>query len=289
VRDTHSDMEGQTVSFGEPFETGGGVHLLYPGDPNGPPEEIINCRCYVFPRIDFLSNIGPAPAPKGFTEDRITRTVRPGSLFDGNEQEILDVYAPFAERFPNSKIALVSLEDKSFVQLTDPTNRSLFIRREFEEKGGRLEVEHAYFTLPDKDQSSGIARSFLKDSMDLYKNLDVDRITLQANIDVGGYAWAKYGFIPSQTSWDELRDGMKAQLHFTKQNYDPNTVADLMVVFDNPNPKSLWDIADMTVVEPLLGEKENLGKKFLLGAGWSGVLDMHDMESMTRFSSYVNK
>jgi hypothetical protein len=45
----------------------------------------------------------------------------------------------------------------------------------------------------------------------------------------------------------------------------------------------------MTVVEPLLGEKENLGKKFLLGAGWSGVLDMHDMESMTRFSSYVNK
>lgn len=57
VRDTHKTMEGETVGVGEPFITGSGAQLMYPGDPNGPPEEIINCRCDRSVRIDFLANI----------------------------------------------------------------------------------------------------------------------------------------------------------------------------------------------------------------------------------------
>lgn len=57
VRDTHATMEGQTVAYGEYFTTGAGVQLLYPGDPSGPPEEIINCRCWREPAVDFLKGI----------------------------------------------------------------------------------------------------------------------------------------------------------------------------------------------------------------------------------------
>ena len=58
VRDSHGSMQGQSVGLDEPFVTGNGVRLMYPGDPSGPASEIINCRCHVNTRIDFLSNIG---------------------------------------------------------------------------------------------------------------------------------------------------------------------------------------------------------------------------------------
>jgi hypothetical protein len=50
-------MDGQTVAAGEYFVTGAGNQLEYPGDPNGPPEEIINCRCWREPSIDHLAGI----------------------------------------------------------------------------------------------------------------------------------------------------------------------------------------------------------------------------------------
>jgi uncharacterized protein with gpF-like domain len=46
VRDTHADADGQTVSDNEKFDVGGEA-LEYPGDPNGSPENVINCRCVV--------------------------------------------------------------------------------------------------------------------------------------------------------------------------------------------------------------------------------------------------
>jgi len=57
VRETHRPMDGQVRAEGQSFITGGGAHLLYPGDPSGPPEEVINCRCFREPRIDFLAGI----------------------------------------------------------------------------------------------------------------------------------------------------------------------------------------------------------------------------------------
>jgi uncharacterized protein with gpF-like domain len=46
VRDTHDRADGQTVGMDEPFIVGG-HKLRYPGDPRGPAEEVINCRCAV--------------------------------------------------------------------------------------------------------------------------------------------------------------------------------------------------------------------------------------------------
>lgn len=57
VRDSHEEMDGQVRGLEEPFETGDGVLLDFPGDPSGPPEEIINCRCWVETQIDFLAEI----------------------------------------------------------------------------------------------------------------------------------------------------------------------------------------------------------------------------------------
>ena len=46
TRQSHIDAEVQRVGPDEPFIVGGAA-LMYPGDPNGPPKEVVNCRCCV--------------------------------------------------------------------------------------------------------------------------------------------------------------------------------------------------------------------------------------------------
>lgn len=44
TRETHIEADGQTVDLDDTF-TVGDDELLFPGDPDGSPEEVINCRC----------------------------------------------------------------------------------------------------------------------------------------------------------------------------------------------------------------------------------------------------
>lgn len=57
TRDSHRAMEGQTVDLDQPFTTPSGFKMMWPGDPNGPPEESIQCRCVTAIRIDFMADV----------------------------------------------------------------------------------------------------------------------------------------------------------------------------------------------------------------------------------------
>lgn len=58
-------------------------------------------------------------------------------------------------------------------------------------------VRHEVFDLPDSIKGGGLAAEVTRSSLAEYDNLGVDAVTLNANIDVGGYAWATYGY-----GWD---------------------------------------------------------------------------------------
>jgi SPP1 gp7 family putative phage head morphogenesis protein len=45
VRPTHQAMQGKIIKMGEMWVLPSGASLRHPGDYNGPPQEIINCRC----------------------------------------------------------------------------------------------------------------------------------------------------------------------------------------------------------------------------------------------------
>lgn len=50
TRPTHRDADKQRTLLREPFRVGG-AQLLFPGDPRGPANEVINCRCSLLPIV----------------------------------------------------------------------------------------------------------------------------------------------------------------------------------------------------------------------------------------------
>lgn len=57
TRDSHINLNGKEIGFREKFKTIWGNELLHPGDPQGGAREIVNCRCWMETKIDFLADI----------------------------------------------------------------------------------------------------------------------------------------------------------------------------------------------------------------------------------------
>lgn len=61
VRNSHRYLNGQKKPFGEPWRTSNGV-IRYPGDPNAPASETVQCRCVLLTRVKRSSLVGTLSA-----------------------------------------------------------------------------------------------------------------------------------------------------------------------------------------------------------------------------------
>lgn len=116
------------------------------------------------------------------------------------------------------------------------------------------EVHHDYFKMEESAQGSGFGSSFYKHAEDSYSAIGVKSITMQANLEVGGYAWARMGF-----NFDEPSSLLKAQQRLGKA-YKKRYKKDL---FPNEEPKTAYGIAAFTGPDG-----HRLGKDALLGSKW---------------------
>lgn len=103
-------------------------------------------------------------------------------------------------------------------------------------------------------------------------------ITLDANLDVGGYAWARYGF--NATS---KRHAM-APMNLCRNKGVRNAAQ--KIIDDYYQVNGLPDWAEFPM--HLLTEKI-WGKSYLLGSSWSGVLDLMNTEQIATFEKYLFK
>lgn len=134
---------------------------------------------------------------------------------------------------------------------------------------GQRNVSHQILKIKEELQGKGLSRELLKVMYKQYKKAGVKEIVLTANMEVGGYAWAKYGF------------------HVPKDEIDLVTVSRNVKGFqqitdkyfrENPTAESF----PMRIIADMPG-----GKEMLLGSDWDGFLDLTDRAAVQTFENYL--
>jgi GNAT superfamily N-acetyltransferase len=226
---------------------------------------------------------------------------------DTLQMSLADYKSRFFPEHPNARLAIDFGEEQLVESISVSTKTADFnLVREFTRSGdGELHVEHKKFEVPEKRQSKGLARKIMRTHIAEYKKMGIKRVTTYANIDVGSYAWAKYGFVPSIGDWDfvklqaesrvrkalaAMETGGSSRISFKSKEDAKLAHEQVKQLVKSKDPKSMWDLSDLTmdVVYGKNGPTMTLGKALLFDNGWEGALEFQDKDTMRRFDAYTN-
>lgn len=136
-------------------------------------------------------------------------------------------------------------------------------------------VRHGEFRLYDDAQNQGIGVKVTKHAESEYRKAGFKSIQLEANSEVGGYAWARMGF---DFADDIDRKTVKIRL---QNRYRALTGTELP---ESDIPNHSWEIA------AFLGPGgERLGRSAMLGSGWDAQKDLDPDSLGSRIGSEYYK
>lgn len=142
--------------------------------------------------------------------------------------------------------------------------------------------------MAEVDQGRGIAKKYMQRLYNLSSDLGMEKIELSANMELGGYAWAKYGFRPDLKQWEALKKdiwkGLNSGVEIKKLPEEARFA--LQAVLQSPDPAMIYFLSDI-VVPTSTGVA--LGEQALAGTLWHGELNFNDEEAMTRFLTYIGE
>lgn len=156
----------------------------------------------------------------------------------------------------------------------DDTRFSLI--REFRISKDIKTIDHALLVVPKSLQGNNFTKNLFQSLYKQYKNGNFQEIKVHANIDVGGYAWGRYGFSTSLKSIDDFIRDYKKALTSTERMELSNFYSDWKK--QNPNAKKfpMRQLAD-----------QPYGKKMMLGSDWFGSIDLTDVSARKIFEDYL--
>lgn len=178
-------------------------------------------------------------------------------LLDATSKHNISIRSFDAEMFGNKMIFYVS-------------GRGFYLERTFSKlDSGILDVRHDYFTLDDKYQGKGLSKDVFRALYKQYKNVGVDQMTVFANIDVGGYTWARYGFYAI-----DKRDALGAVKSDKAKKFIEKYYKDKSLKSTDPFPMRLLT-------------EQTWGKNELKGSYWEGILNLRDDKARKVFEDYL--
>jgi hypothetical protein len=148
-------------------------------------------------------------------------------------------------------------------------------------------AENAYLSLNSNQQGNGIAKRLLSGQVDIYEAMGLDRVEVSTGLDRGGYAWARYGFLPSEAEWHEVR--VEAVRRLTPVLGELNSAQRVLLrsTLQMNDPHAIWDLAQFAW--PVGANQVPLGKYLLSGNDWHGTLNLKDPVTMEKFNDYVGR
>jgi SPP1 gp7 family putative phage head morphogenesis protein len=186
---------------------------------------------------------------------------------------------------------------------------------------GHVMVTHDVFDV--HQEYRGLGKDITRLQFDLYEKWGVDQVRVPFAVDVGAYAWPRYGWRTGQGVWDDWRQ-KTLERFFTDRlrafdEPDVGGFADAPALFEalknhparqtiialleDDDPANHWKLADLTDTitisqryDPLKGEflerdepiTMTLGQALLIRNGFGGgILRLDDDEAMERLWLYV--
>lgn len=120
---------------------------------------------------------------------RLSETI-PGIL-DGRKDDTTVLYESDAEF--GGKSITINMGDPRY----QPDEVRFNMKRVFiDNPDGTITVHNKALLLPERFQGTDVNKKMFADAISLYRSTNVKKVELVANVDVGGYAWFRYGFIP---------------------------------------------------------------------------------------------
>lgn len=141
--------------------------------------------------------------------------------------------------------------------------------RKFKYEAGFKIVVHDFFAMTKNHQGKGYSKKIFAELYKQYENSGVDYLEVYANIDVGGYTWARYGFKAMKESVYDTPTGML-------------TEAETVDFKSFIGRYKFGEYVDMFELS-----SKPYGKKLLMGTSWEGVLDMNDPVQVAIFKDYL--
>ena len=159
------------------------------------------------------------------------------------------------------------------------------------DKDGRSEVK--LVDLPDSFPK-GFVRPLVKNFFAEAEHAGSKGVKLEADITVGAYAWAKFGFTPEPADWKKVREQLANYIDRTEQPLTKTDRQTIKAAITSDDPKGIWKLADLKtpVVPPWLESISGttqmpLGQALLCNRSWHGKIDFADTEAMKRANEYM--
>lgn len=210
-----------------------------------PPAEVIS-RLTGMPLDEFLLGLGAAENPKAYTGLR-------GITINPDGRVVIKITK---EGFGSSN---------TFDQTVKIKKDSLYLEA---------------VDLHEDDQGAGVVKKFMREFYTLAKDMNKSSMSLLAGLDMGGYAWAKYGFKPTAAGWAELKKDVAKRFADKKmvESLKPAEYKAYEAIMASKDGSSIYSLSDM-----------GFGKALLRGQLWGGELYLNDAEAVTRFLTYIGE
>ena len=152
---------------------------------------------------------------KDFTDDKVNLAVsNPEKFIERWNERVGEDPGEFKDKFMGGLNGTMSIASHSGDQmeikgtLKSPEGRTLgTFTRVIDLNANK--ASSSYFALNGSETGQGIGKKMLAGNVEVYQNLGLSKVEVYANIDKGGYAWAKYGYVPSSGDWSDL--GLKLE------------------------------------------------------------------------------
>lgn len=151
-------------------------------------------------------------------------------------------------------------------------------------------VYHAYFKVfSNANRGNGLGKNLFKALYRQYRNAGVKTVGVSANIDVGGYAWGRYGFTSEKSQAQRYVNSFDSNVGRTREGYtitrqDADRAKQVFNDFYRSNTSESRFPMNLLCC---IGPNNKAGKGILKNTSWSGKLDLTNNTQRTHFENYI--